>query len=143
MTNGIPKALKKMRHCFYCGAELGCYADYDPLATTCGARECGRTTAMADDVVTELDAEIALWEPLPYRVPIHLLARRARDEIVWLREMREAEFRMLSTNRDEVLEVAARECDEEAKASSEGFRDGCETCAAAIRALREKHDAGR
>lgn len=31
----------KMRHCFNCGAELGCYADYDPL-DTCGKRECER-----------------------------------------------------------------------------------------------------
>lgn len=29
----------KMRHCFNCGEELGCYADYDPL-DTCGKREC-------------------------------------------------------------------------------------------------------
>lgn len=37
----VPKTLKKMRHCFYCGAELGYYTDYDPL-DTCGARECDR-----------------------------------------------------------------------------------------------------
>lgn len=36
----IPKP--KMRHCFNCGAELGTYADYDPL-DTCGAIECERT----------------------------------------------------------------------------------------------------
>jgi hypothetical protein len=32
---------KKMRHCFNCGAELGEYADYDPL-DTCGQMECER-----------------------------------------------------------------------------------------------------
>jgi hypothetical protein len=31
----------RMRHCFYCGAELGAYADYHPLYT-CGSRECDR-----------------------------------------------------------------------------------------------------
>jgi hypothetical protein len=31
----------KMRHCFVCGEELGCYDDYDPL-DTCGKRECER-----------------------------------------------------------------------------------------------------
>lgn len=33
----------KMRHCFYCGEELGGYADYDPL-DTCGKRECDRAS---------------------------------------------------------------------------------------------------
>jgi hypothetical protein len=33
--------LPKMRFCFNCGAELGCYADSDPL-DTCGAQECDR-----------------------------------------------------------------------------------------------------
>lgn len=42
--------------------------------------------------------------------------------------------------RDATLEEAARECDEEAKGSSEGFRDGCETCAAAIRTLKERSE---
>jgi hypothetical protein len=34
---------KKMRHCFYCGEEIGIFAsiDYDPL-DTCGKRECER-----------------------------------------------------------------------------------------------------
>ncbi len=31
----------KMRHCFYCGEELGIYADYDRL-DHCGKRECSR-----------------------------------------------------------------------------------------------------
>lgn len=31
----------KMRHCFNCGAELGVYADHDPL-DDCGAQECQR-----------------------------------------------------------------------------------------------------
>ena len=44
---------------------------------------------MSDDVVAELDAELALIEELPYRVPIHLLAKRARDEIVALRKARD------------------------------------------------------
>lgn len=44
--------------------------------------------------------------------------------------------RVATQERDTVLEEAAHECDEEAKASSEGFRDGCETCAATIRALK-------
>lgn len=44
--------------------------------------------------------------------------------------------------RDEALEEAAHECDEEAKGSSEGFRDGCETCSAAIRALKDKPSLG-
>jgi hypothetical protein len=30
-----------MRFCFNCGAELGCYADHDPL-DDCGAQECQR-----------------------------------------------------------------------------------------------------
>jgi hypothetical protein len=33
--------IAKMRHCFNCGAELGCYADYDRL-DDCGKRECVR-----------------------------------------------------------------------------------------------------
>jgi len=31
----------KMRHCFNCGEELGCYADYSPL-DDCGKEECAR-----------------------------------------------------------------------------------------------------
>lgn len=31
----------KMRHCFFCGEELGVYADWDPL-DTCGKAECDR-----------------------------------------------------------------------------------------------------
>lgn len=33
--------IAKMRHCFFCGEELGVYADYDPL-DSCGKRECER-----------------------------------------------------------------------------------------------------
>ncbi len=33
--------IPKMRFCFNCGAELGCYADHDPL-DDCGAQECQR-----------------------------------------------------------------------------------------------------
>jgi hypothetical protein len=36
----------KMRYCFNCGAELGAYADYDPM-DDCGARECQRAAADA------------------------------------------------------------------------------------------------
>lgn len=40
----------KMRHCFNCGAELGVYADHDPL-DDCGAPECTRAAreAMQDE----------------------------------------------------------------------------------------------
>jgi len=31
----------KMRYCFYCGAEMGVYADYDKL-DTCGRAACDR-----------------------------------------------------------------------------------------------------
>ena len=31
----------KMRHCYFCGEELGVYADYDRL-DTCGKPECER-----------------------------------------------------------------------------------------------------
>ena len=31
----------RMRHCFNCGAELGCYPDYEPL-DTCGKMKCDR-----------------------------------------------------------------------------------------------------
>jgi len=42
----------KMRHCCYCGAELGVYAarDYD-RRDTCGASECDR--AVRDDMEAE------------------------------------------------------------------------------------------
>lgn len=36
----------KMRHCFYCGDELGCYVDYDPI-DHCGKRECAREAQYA------------------------------------------------------------------------------------------------
>lgn len=42
----------KMRHCFNCGAELGCYADYD-RADTCGAQECNREAR--DSIAEERD----------------------------------------------------------------------------------------
>ncbi len=31
----------KMRHCFFCGKQIGIYRDWDRL-DTCGARECER-----------------------------------------------------------------------------------------------------
>lgn len=40
-----PKQLQ-MRHCFYCGAELGRYKDFDPL-DTCGKSECNREAGAA------------------------------------------------------------------------------------------------
>ena len=38
--------LAKMRHCFFCGKELGVYADYDPL-DNCGDSECAREARYA------------------------------------------------------------------------------------------------
>lgn len=95
---------------------------------------------MTDDVVAELDAELALIEELPYRVPLHLLAKRARDEIVGLRGLLEHSDRTIITAvvvatpaiRAEALEEAARLCD---RIGLDGFAsDG----AAAIRALKNK-----
>ena len=71
--------------------------------------------------------------------------QRLRDEIVGLLELVGRQRAVLLKGhaevRDEALEEAARECDEEAKGSGGevAFRDGCETCAAAIRLLKEKH----
>jgi hypothetical protein len=42
----MPKT-PKMRHCFYCGEELGVYADHDPL-DTCGKQECEREARNQD-----------------------------------------------------------------------------------------------
>lgn len=36
----------KMRHCWFCGEELGMYADYDRW-DTCGKSECERETNRA------------------------------------------------------------------------------------------------
>jgi hypothetical protein len=36
----------KMRHCFFCGEELGIYADWHPL-DTCGKAECNREASNA------------------------------------------------------------------------------------------------
>ena len=36
----------KLRHCWFCGAELGNYADYDRY-DTCGKPECDRETRLA------------------------------------------------------------------------------------------------
>lgn len=54
--------MKKMRHCFNCGAELGVYADYDPL-DTCGANECEREARIAvsqqrDEAHEQLDRDL-------------------------------------------------------------------------------------
>jgi hypothetical protein len=37
-----------MRYCFYCGAEIGRYRDYDRL-DTCGEAECEREARYARD----------------------------------------------------------------------------------------------
>jgi hypothetical protein len=41
-----------MRHCFYCGEELGRYWDKDPL-DTCGKAECNREARYADQEIRE------------------------------------------------------------------------------------------
>jgi hypothetical protein len=49
-ATGVSPALRaqgmKMRHCFYCGDELGVYADHDPL-DTCGKAACNRAASDA------------------------------------------------------------------------------------------------
>lgn len=87
---------------------------------------------MTDDVVQDLDAELALVEQLPYRVPIHLLAKRARDEIVAMRDTVPgwvADRR--SKIRAEALEEAAQICEAQPNKWA---------CADAIRALKNKRD---
>lgn len=104
---------------------------------------------MTDDVVAELDAELALIEQLPYRVPIHLLAKQARDEIVRLQKLTDGDWvwKQITDTRDAALEEAARlheninaACDHERQHGAPGagamgavieYRD-------AIRALKEK-----
>lgn len=61
------------------------------------------------DVVAELDAELALIAELPYRVPIHHLARRARDEILALRRI--VNGLTASGARAAALEEAAQLCE--------------------------------
>lgn len=39
----------RMRHCFNCGEELGCYAEYEPL-DTCGKSECEREARYAREI---------------------------------------------------------------------------------------------
>ncbi len=41
-----------MRHCFYCGEDLGRYWAQDPL-DTCGKAECNREARYADQEVRE------------------------------------------------------------------------------------------
>lgn len=43
---------KVMRHCFFCGDEIGVYADYDNL-DTCGKLECNRETRHASQAERE------------------------------------------------------------------------------------------
>lgn len=55
------KAPARMRHCFYCGEELGCYAEYEPL-DTCGKSECEREARYArqierDEAPEQLDKD--------------------------------------------------------------------------------------
>lgn len=108
---------------------------------------------MTNDIVAKLEAWLA--DNVTAIIDCTVV-ERACNEIVALREMRDAHVRILSARLDEdeenmrrwiakarveALEEAAHECDEEAKISSEGFRDGCEICAAAIRALKDRrHD---
>jgi len=60
----MPK-VAKMRYCFNCGAQLGVYADYDPL-DDCGKRECQRAAHDAirqerDEAHEQLDRDRG-WE---------------------------------------------------------------------------------
>jgi hypothetical protein len=55
------KGEAKMRHCWYCGAELGVYSDYDRL-DTCGKPECLREVQIAlaqerDEAHRQLDQD--------------------------------------------------------------------------------------
>lgn len=88
------------------------------------------------DVVAELDAELALIEELPYRVPIHLLAKRARHEIVALRATKVLPgwTDALRQTRDEALEEAARVC--EGGYTTGSTHSTLKAIAAAIRALK-------
>lgn len=54
----------KMRHCFYCGEELGQYRDHDPL-DTCGKAECNREAQRAAQSERE-DAHRQLDDDLGY-----------------------------------------------------------------------------
>ena len=94
------------------------------------------------DIVAELDRAIA--EPFGWHTAI---MQRARDEIMMLREMREAHIRMLMANNDDArndaLEEAARRCDRLATdytipVSADNWSDGCRGCAGRIRALKYK-----
>lgn len=114
---------------------------------------------MVDDVVAELDAELALIEELPYRVPIHHLAQRARDEIMALRGLLEHSDRTVITAvavatpaiRDAALEEAARACERRrdmtgeqsayAVLDVESYTSACSGCAYDIRALALKGTA--
>ena len=54
----------RMRRCFYCGEELGCYAEYDPL-DTCGKQECERAARDAiEEERAEADYEIACMQAI-------------------------------------------------------------------------------
>lgn len=97
---------------------------------------------MTDDVVAELDAELALIEQLPYRVPIHHLAKRARAEIVALRASLDRHDRLVikavavatPVIRDDALEEAAQ------KAEHYEAPIWSVIIARAIRALKGKRD---
>ena len=52
----------KMHHCFFCGDEIGVYADYHPL-DTCGKSECEREArhqaeAERDEAHEQLDRDM-------------------------------------------------------------------------------------
>lgn len=82
-----------------------------------------------DDVVPELDAELALIEQLPYRVPIHLLAQRARDEIVALRAQLKAVKGIAGNERklsEAIIQQARDEALEEAAQLHENINPACD-----------------
>lgn len=103
------------------------------------------------DVVALLDAQIALLQRA-YGVNVfgagYEALRRARDEIAALREDNaeldhaRAEYRAaLRVARAEALEEAAGVCDKLTDPTTAKLYDeGCEDCAAAIRALKERGD---
>lgn len=64
MTSSSSKG--KMRHCFFCGEELGVYADHDPL-DTCGKAECNREANNAareerEEAHRELDRRLGYYD---------------------------------------------------------------------------------
>ena len=55
----------KLRHCWYCGADIGVYADYDRM-DTCGKQECERAVrdafaAEREEAHEQLDRDMGYW----------------------------------------------------------------------------------